>query len=178
MHNSVLQFWFEEISPGQWFRGTPALDESLRKRFGDLLASARRGELAAWRDTAQGRLAEIILLDQFSRNIYRGTADAFSADVLALVLAQEAVRAGCDRELNASMRAFLYMPYMHSESALIHRETLRLFNQPGLEKTYVNEVEHKAIIDRFGRYPQRNKALGRTSTPDEAQFLAQRPTSW
>ena len=178
MYNSVIQFWFEEISPGQWFKGGPALDETLRRRFGYLLASARCGELAAWRSTPQGRLAEIILLDQFSRNIYRGTADAFSADVLALVLAQEAVRAGCDRELSADMRAFLYMPYMHSESAKIHEEALRLFNQPGLEKTFAYEVEHKAIIDRFGRYPQRNKALGRESTSEEAQFLARQSLSW
>lgn len=178
MYNSILRFWFEELPPGKWFKGDPALDETLRRRFGVLLASARRGELAAWRGAAQGRLAEIILMDQFSRNIHRGTADAFSADVPALILAQEAVRAGCDRELSADMRAFLYMPYMHSESAIIHEEALRLFNQPGLEKTFAYEVEHKAIIDRFGRYPQRNKALGRASTPEEAQFLARQPPSW
>ena len=118
------------------------------------------------------------MLDQFSRNIHRDTAEAFANDALALALAQEAVARGCDRELPPVERAFLYLPWMHSESALIHEEALRLFAAPGLEKNLDFERRHKAIIDRFGRYPHRNAVLGRASTADELEFLKQPGSSF
>ena len=111
------------------------------------------------------------MLDQFSRNINRGEAQAFANDALALGLAQEAVAAGADRLLAPAERAFLYMPYMHSESAAIHALAVALFSQPGLEHNLDFELRHKAIIDRFGRYPHRNAVLGRASTAEEAAFL-------
>lgn len=174
----VLRFWFEEATPEQHFRTENAFDSIVRQRFGETHAAAERGELADWRDTADGRLAEIIVLDQFSRNLFRGGPRAFASDVVALVLAQEAIRACADREMPALRRAFLYMPFMHSESRVIHVDAERLFRQSGLERNYDFELRHKAIIDRFGRYPHRNAILGRTSTPEEMAFLEQPGSSF
>lgn len=174
----VLRFWFTEATPEQHFRKDAAFDAAIRARFGETHAAAARGEFAAWRDDHAGRLAEIIVLDQFSRNLFRDDPRAFDADGMALVLAQEAIRAGADQPMPAAQRAFLYMPFMHSESRAIHVEAERLFNQPGLEKNYEFELKHKAIIDRFGRYPHRNRMLGRTSTPEELAFLQQPGSSF
>ena len=174
----VLAFWFDEVSPAQWWAKSDAFDRLVRSRFGSAHAAAMRGELYAWRATADGRLAEIIVLDQFSRNIHRGRPEAFAADGMALVLAQEAVAAGADRALDAGRRAFLYMPYMHSESAAIHALAVALFSQPGLEHNLDFELRHKAIIDRFGRYPHRNTILGRTSTAEELRFLEEPGSSF
>lgn len=168
---SILDFWFDEATPAQHFGKSAEFDTAIRKRFGQTHAAASRSELSAWRDTPDGRLAEIIVLDQFSRNLHRDDPRAFAADPMALALAQEAIRAGADRALPTARKAFLYMPFMHSESPAIHIEALRLFGQPGLQYNYKYEVKHKTIIDRFGRYPHRNAALGRTSTADEIQFL-------
>lgn len=169
--DTVIDFWFEELSEADWWRVDPALDEHITTLFKPLLLSARGGELYSWRDHARGRLAEIIVLDQFSRNIFRGSAEAFTADGMALVLAQEAVRCGTATELEPRQRAFLYMPYMHSESALIHTQAVQLFSTPELKNNLDYELKHKAIIDRFGRYPHRNAALGRPSTAAELAFL-------
>ncbi len=128
--------------------------------------------------TALGRLSEIILLDQFSRNIYRDKPAAFAQDALALALAQEAIAAGIASELTVDQRSFLYMPFMHSESELIHQQAVKLFSEPGLEASLEFEIRHKKIIDRFGRYPHRNEILGRTSTVEEQQFLAQPGSSF
>ncbi|TDO06888.1 MULTISPECIES: DUF924 family protein [Halomonas] len=170
---AVIDFWFRELAPAQWFRKDPALDAEIARRFGDWLAAAGRGEFWQWRGSARGRLAEVIMLDQFPRHIYRGAAQSFSWDPLALVLAQEAVAQRADRLLDVPWRAFLFMPYMHSESLIIHDEALRLFAQPGLEESLRHEHRHREVLERFGRYPQRNAALGRDSTFEERAFLAQ-----
>ncbi|EHJ91442.1 DUF924 family protein [Vreelandella boliviensis] len=175
---AVLDFWFEALTPAQWFKKDPEMDRTISQRFGALHAQAARCECYAWRETAQGRLAEIIVLDQFSRNIYRDDARAFATDALALVLAQEGVSANADAELTSQQRVFLYMPYMHSESAAIHEVAMELFKQPGLENNYDFEVRHKAIIDRFGRYPHRNALLGRASTDEELAFLKEPGSSF
>lgn len=175
---AVLQFWFNELSAQQWFAKSDALDALIHDKFAATLIAASRGELWHWRKNAEGRLAEIIVLDQFSRNIYRDTPQAFTQDVVALVLAQEAVALGLDQQLNDAEKAFLYMPYMHSESPEIHEQAVQLFNQPGLEINYDYELKHKAIIDRFGRYPHRNAILGRVSTRDEVEFLKQPGSSF
>lgn len=167
----VLRFWFDELKPAQWWEVDAAVDETIRNRFSALHAAAAAGELHEWRATADGRLAEIIVLDQFSRNIHRGTPGAFASDGIALVLAQEAVAAGVDQTLPVERVAFLYLPYMHSESAHIHELAERLYQRPGLEMNYKFELAHKVIIDRFGRYPHRNQILGRTSSPEEIEFL-------
>ena len=174
----VLRFWFEEATADQHFGKDGAFDNAIRAHFGALHAAAVHGELAAWRDTANGRLAEIIVLDQFSRNLFRDDLRAFAADGMALVLAQEAIRAGADRDMPALRRAFLYMPFMHSESRAIHVQAEQLFRQPGLELNYGFELKHKAIIDRFGRYPHRNAVVGRLSTAEEEAFLRQPGSSF
>ncbi len=173
---TVLDFWFGALAPGQWFRKDPELDAEIARRFAATLAAARRGELWAWRRSPRGRLAEVLVLDQFSRHIHRDTGEAFAADPMALVLAQEAVARGDDAELSVHERAFLYMPYMHSESLVIHEEALHLFDQPGLEDSLRFAHRHREILSRFGRYPHRNAMLGRPSTPEELAFL-ERPGS-
>ncbi len=176
--DEVIGFWFESLEPSQWFGKNPALDAEIAERFGELLEAAGRGELWSWRLSARGRLAEIVVLDQFSRNIHRDTPLAFARDPVALVLAQEAVASRIDRHLDVAWRAFLYMPWMHSESLAIHDEALGLFDQPGLEASLRFEHRHRDIIARFGRYPHRNAILGRTSTPEEQAFLAQPGSSF
>ncbi|HAS62261.1 MAG TPA: DUF924 domain-containing protein [Vibrio sp.] len=178
MQQKVLDFWFNELESKDWFVANAEVDARIQSRFGQLLQQASQAELYTWRDTAKGRLAEIIVLDQFSRNVYRNTPLAFSQDPLALALAQEAVRLEIDKQLNLQERAFLYMPYMHSESAVIHQQALQLFNQPGLENNYNFELKHKVIIDQFGRYPHRNATLNRASTPEEVAFLSQPDSSF
>jgi uncharacterized protein (DUF924 family) len=175
---SILHFWFEELTDKQHFTKDTALDATMRERFGAMLEAAARCELFAWRATAEGRLAEILVLDQFSRNIFRDTPRSFAQDALALVLAQEMVAGGHDQQLSAAQRAFAYMPYMHSESAVVHAEAVRLFSLPGLENNLAFELRHKAIIDRFGRYPHRNAILGRTSSPEELAFLSEPGSSF
>ncbi|GED21713.1 DUF924 family protein [Halomonas halmophila] len=174
----VTGYWFGHLGPGDWFRKDPALDADITERFAAVLAAALRGELYVWRTSAEGRLAEIIVLDQFSRNIHRDTPGAFAADPLALILAQEAIDRGVDRALDVSRRAFLYMPFMHSESLSIHDRAVELFAQPGLESQLGFEQRHRGIIERFGRYPHRNAILGRESTPEELAFLEQPGSSF
>lgn len=167
----ILHFWFTELTPKQHFAKDPALDETIRTRFGATLEAAARCELYEWRATPEGRLAEIVVLDQFSRNVYRDTARAFAQDALALALAQELVSSGKDLSLPLSQLSFAYMPYMHSESARVHEQGVALFAQPGLDDSLHAALRHQAIIQRFGRYPHRNALLGRRSTPEEQTFL-------
>ena len=169
--DEVINFWFVESSPEQWFKKDPAFDRLVTERFNALHRAAMKCELHSWRDTPPGRLAEIIILDQFSRNIYRGREEAFAGDLIALVLSQEALYAGAHISLDTQQKAFLYMPFMHSESAAIHEIAVQLFGEPGLERNLAFELRHKAIIDRFGRYPHRNDILGRASTVEEVEFL-------
>jgi uncharacterized protein (DUF924 family) len=175
---TVFKFWFQEIDRSLWFKKDPDFDKLLAERFGDLHTRVCAGELSAWRESAPGRLAEIIVLDQFSRNLYRNSAKAFAQDGMALVLAQEAVHCGADLALPAQERVFLYMPYMHSESPLIHEAAVQLFTSTGIAGNLAFEMKHKTIIDRFGRYPHRNAVLGRASTPEELAFLAQPGSSF
>lgn len=176
---TVLVFWFKELEQKQWFEKDLALDRHITERFADFHAAASAGEFYRWRKTAHGRLAEIIVLDQFSRNMFRDSPASFATDTLALVLAQEAIAAGADKKIvKPEERAFLYMPYMHSESEAMHDIAMKLFDQPGLENNLKFEIKHKQIIDRFGRYPHRNDILGRTSTDDELAFLKEPNSSF
>ncbi len=174
----IIQFWFHELSDKQRFAKDLALDAKIRQRFGSTLQAAVLGELFGWRHAPQGRLAEIVVLDQFSRNIYRDSREAFAQDPQALALAQELVASGQDQKLTAEQRSFAYMPYMHSESLLVHKEAVRLFSQSGLEASLAFEVRHKSIIECFGRYPHRNVVLGRPSTEAEQVFLVEPGSSF
>lgn len=176
MYSSILTFWFDETSPAQWWKVDPGFDQLIRSRFSEVHAMASRCECYGWRREPKGRLAEIIVLDQFSRNMHRGTPLAFACDPLALALSQEAVALDVGRLLSPDELAFLYMPYMHSESGAIHEVALQLFKAAGLQANIEFELRHKSIIDRFGRYPHRNATLGRSSTDEELAFLA-RPGS-
>lgn len=169
----VLSFWFEESTPQQWFTKSDEFDEKIRERFLQTYQAIIKGETAPWRETPEGRLAEIIVLDQFSRNMFRNKPEAFANDALALKLAEEAVRIGVDKQLPRERRHFLYMPYMHSESRAVHKKAVWLFLSllPQGWGTFVYELKHKKIIDRFGRYPHRNAILGRVSAPEEVEFL-------
>jgi uncharacterized protein (DUF924 family) len=175
---AILDFWFKEITPAQWWEVDAAFDRMIEARFLPLLQEAAQGELFNWRDTAHGRLAEIIVLDQFSRNVWRATPQAFAQDDMALALAQEAVRAGALETLEAIERSFLLMPYMHSESPLIHAQAETLFRDYAPAGNYDFELKHKVIVDRFGRYPHRNAILGRVSTEAELEFLKQPGSSF
>lgn len=176
--DDVLEFWFDEISPEQWWQKSSDFDRMIETRFQRVHEAAVRCELYPWRSSARGRLAEIIVLDQFSRNIHRDSPLSFAFDPLALCLSQEMVSRGMDAELEAVERCFCYMPYMHSESGDIHEIAVGLFAQPGLESNLDFELQHKAIIDRFERYPHRNEILGRPSTPEEIAFLEQSGSSF
>ena len=178
MYNNILKFWFDDITPDKWWAVDEAFDAHIRERFLPVLEQAKHGELFAWRSEPKGRLAEVIVLDQFSRNVYRGTADAFAQDGLALVLAQEAIVAGAHKLLSPLERSFLYLPFMHSESKVIHEWAERLYRDNGIAENYDFELRHKVIIDRFGRYPHRNKILGRESTAEEEAFLLQPGSSF
>jgi|SRR5690554_3526765 len=177
-HQTILDFWFAEIEPEQWWTKDLDFDALLVQRFSDIHAAAVRCELFSWRATPQGRLAEVIVLDQFSRNMFRDRAASFAADPLALALAQEAVASGDDQALTTEQRGFLYMPYMHSESLLIHKQAVPLFEANGVAQTLDYEWQHKRIIERFGRYPHRNDILGRESTAEEIEFLKQPGSSF
>lgn len=178
MYQEVIDFWFKSIQPVCWWVKDERFDREVSRRFGKLHAKAMNCELYAWRSRPHGRLAEIIILDQFSRNIFRDTPQSFSSDSLALALAQEAVHAQIEGELSAVERSFLYMPYMHSESPLIHEIALELYKKNGIQENLDFEIKHKEIIDRFGRYPHRNKILGRKSTEAELEFLKQPGSSF
>ena len=173
MYEKVINFWFSEIEPKQWWQKNETFDAKIQNQFGGLHKQARAGELFQWRETASGSLAEIIILDQFSRNMYRGQAESFAYDSQALTLAQIAISKGFDLELSEEKRAFLYMPFMHSESQLIHKEAIKLYELLGNPNNLEFEHKHKAIIDRFGRYPHRNDILKRDSTLEEIEFLKQ-----
>jgi uncharacterized protein (DUF924 family) len=167
----VLNFWFNECTFEDWFGGKAEFDARLSSRFAPTHHHVSLGEAYGWRSDAEGRLAEIIVLDQFSRQLHRNSARAFAQDTMALVLAQELVAQGLDAALTPHQRLFAYMPYMHSESLLIHDEALRLFSALDVPEGIKSEHEHRAVLERFGRYPKRNAALGRMSTPQELAYL-------
>lgn len=173
MDQDVLHFWFEEIEPSQWWAKDEDLDKLIIARFSEVHARAIRCELFAWRNNARGRLAEIVVLDQFSRNMFRDSPLSFAYDALALALAQEAITAGAEQGLSQQERSFLYLPFMHSESLQIHEVAVGLYQRNGLQSNVTFELKHKKIIERFGRYPHRNSILGRESTAVEIEFLAQ-----
>ncbi|NTS76774.1 DUF924 domain-containing protein [Catenovulum sp. SM1970] len=177
-YQDVLIFWFEQCTPTDWFKKSDEFDQLIHQRFAKIHQMVAQGECAHWRATAQGSLAEVIVLDQFSRNIYRDQIASFASDPMALTLAQVAIEKGFDQMLKPEEKSFLYMPFMHSESRFIHQQAVKLFNQQGLENNYQFELAHQAIIERFGRYPHRNAILNRQSSEEELTFFAQPNSSF
>ena len=147
-------------------------------RFSDIHRQACCCELSHWRASPLGRLAEIIVIDQLSRSIYRNSSAAFANDSLALALSQEAISRGVDKDMDSDQKLFLYIPHMHSESLAVHDVAMKLFDQPGLEKNLAYEKQHRDIIVKFGRYPHRNDILNRQSTDEEKEFLLQPGSSF
>lgn len=169
----VLDFWFVQHGEEDWFGGKPEFDAALAERFAETHPRVALGEAWHWRETPEGRLAELIVLDQFSRQLHRGSPDAFAQDTMATALAQEAVRAGADQAISMDRRMFLFMPFMHAESLVIQEEGVRHFEQFGADMLKFM-TDHRDTIARFGRFPFRNKALGRASTSEELAYMAER----
>lgn len=167
----IIKFWFVEHGQDDWFGGKAEFDTALAAEFAETHASVARGEAWHWRQTPEGRLAEIIVLDQFSRQLHRGKAEAFAQDKMALVLAQEAIAAGADQAIPVERRMFLFMPFQHAESLVIQEQGCQHFVQFGDEMSKYM-TDHRDTIARFGRFPFRNKALGRQSTPEELAYMA------
>jgi uncharacterized protein (DUF924 family) len=178
MQSQIIQFWFNDIEPAKWWVKDVEFDQLIKTKFSELHQAANQCELYAWRESAQGRLAEIIVLDQFSRNMYRDTPQSFASDSLALALAQEAIAVGADKALTAIERSFLYMPFMHSESLKIHQQAVELYRANGIQANFEFEIKHKDIIKKFGRYPHRNIILNRVSSDAEIEFLIQPGSSF
>lgn len=174
----VLRFWFDEVPAEKRFAKDDALDRTIAERFGALRDQVIATEAAGWRDDPDTLLAAIILLDQFSRNIHRGTAAAFAADALALKLTNRAIILAWDDTLSVERRAFLYMPMMHSEDPGVQTKSLIWFERLGDEENLTYARDHQAVIARFGRFPSRNAALGRDSTPEELDYLSQPGAGW
>lgn len=186
--NDILSFWFDapDGTTNQrrkvWFQKDPAFDAEIQARFGDTYCKAAAGELDDWQHTADGALALILVLDQFARNLFRGQPQSFALDNKALAIAQHAIAQGFDQQLPPIRRYFVYMPFMHSESVAIQRQSVELFtplrDDPQTESAYPYAVRHYEIIEQFGRFPHRNAILGRKTTPTEAEFLQQPGSSF
>jgi uncharacterized protein (DUF924 family) len=175
---AVLGFWFGEVSPEKHFVRDAALDSEIARRFGAMRDDVLANDAAGWRGDPDTILAAIILLDQFSRNIHRDTPRAFAADPLALALTREAIARGWDAAIESDRRAFLYMPLMHAEDPTAQRESIACFTQLRNEENLAYAREHAEVIERFGRFPSRNAALGRPSTPEELAWLSQPGAGW
>jgi uncharacterized protein (DUF924 family) len=170
--DDVLKFWFVEHGKDDWFGGKAEFDVALADQFAETHQAVARGEAWEWRKTPEGRLAELIALDQFSRQLHRGEAAAFAQDKMALVLAQEAIASGADQQIPLERRLFVYMPFMHAESLVIQEEGMKHFQPFGPEIMDFMKG-HRDCVAQFGRFPFRNKALGRHSTETEIAYMAE-----
>ena len=176
---AILVFWFEEITPEFWFKKEPLFDDMLKQKFGRIMEKALAGQLDKWAQNKNGRLALILLLDQMTRNIFRNTPKAFSGDDIACALSLKSVADGfLETEKNIHKRQFFLMPMMHSEDLEIQKQSLPLFKTLTSANTYDYAVRHHDIIERFGRFPHRNKILNRPSSEEEVTFLAQQGSSF
>lgn len=171
MPREIIDFWFSDEVHERWFNSTEAFDLQLTQRFEATLEQAGRGELDHWMQTAEGCLALVILLDQFPLNMYRGQARSFATEARSREVARVAIEKGFDRDLPSEQKSFLYMPFMHSEQLEDQELALKLFDQPGLEENLRFARHHHGIVARFGRFPHRNAALGRSNTEAEIEYL-------
>lgn len=168
----LLAFWFSKPVRPFWFRATPAFDQQLERDYGTLVEQAIQGKLDSWMSTAQGSLALVILLDQFPLNIFRDTARAFAGEAAARTVAEHALKLGLDQILGADQKAFLYMPFMHSEALTDQDRSVSLYQAAALEYNLKFAQHHREIIRRFGRFPHRNAILDRTSSAEEYDYLS------
>lgn len=179
--DKVLEFWFNEADRQNWFERSDDFDQIIRDRFAEAVEAARAGGFTDWHETARGCLAVIILIDQLSRNIYRDSPLAWSADDVSLACTKQAIARGYDTALGIDERKFLYMPLMHSEVLADQEQCVELFRALANDEDDVSldfAIRHRDIIARFGRFPHRNEILGRESTPDELAFLQEPDSSF
>ncbi|MGT2439060.1 DUF924 family protein [Bradyrhizobium betae] len=168
--DGILAFW-REAGSERWYKRDDAFDAEVRRRFLALWQTAAAGELASWEDNDDGALALVIVLDQFPRNMFRGTPQAFASDALAQDVARRAIGRGTDRRIDPGLLEFLYMPFMHSEHLADQLHCVALFQDTDNAENLKFAREHAEIIRRFGRFPHRNRLLGRATTEDEQAFL-------
>jgi len=171
MPQEILDFWFSDEVRKLWFNSTPEFDALLRERFEALWTRASCGELDDWLQSATGCLALVLVLDQFPLNMFRGQAQSFASEAQSREVALVAIDKGFDQDLDPRARAFLYTPFMHSEVLADQQLALQLFAQPGLEDNLRFARHHHGIVEKFGRFPHRNKALGRESSEPEIEYL-------
>jgi uncharacterized protein (DUF924 family) len=188
---AILRYWFgalegpndvDRSKNALWWAGNEAIDAQIRERFGGLVEQALAGGLSRWADSPRGALAQIILLDQFTRNLGRGSANAYAGDAMALELTEQAIARGHDEQLRPIERTFLYMPMMHAEDPAVARRSVEIYAElskqiaglgvEGYPDSRAHALEHAKIVLDFGRYPHRNELLGRTSTPEELAYMA------
>jgi uncharacterized protein (DUF924 family) len=175
---NILDFWFKELAPGQWFKPDAKLDAEILRRFEPAYSELSRHVPSGWRESAHSILAAVIVLDQFPRNMFRGAPKAFAADREALALSQAAIDQQLDRELTAVERQFLYMPFQHAEDRTAQARSVLLFETIGNANVLDYARRHRDIVERFGRFPHRNAILGRNSTAEEIDFLKQPGSSF
>jgi uncharacterized protein (DUF924 family) len=178
MIDAVNRFWFEELKPEDWFKKSEDRDETIKQRFAAIYDRLEEGVPASWLETPDGYLAAIIVLDQFPRNMFRDDKRSFATDPLALELAKQAIANGIDTQLPPTKRWFVYMPFEHSEAAADQARCVELMATLENPLALDYALQHKAVIDRFGRFPHRNAILGRNATDDEADFLKQPGSSF
>ena len=170
-YQDVIDFWFDEKTKPLWFNSNDEFDLKLRNEYFDVYNAAKNEELIAWQQEVLGSLALVIILDQFPLNMFRGLPQSFETEALSRAVAAKAINEGFDAELNAEQKVFLYMPYMHSENIKDQNESLILFNQEGMELNLDFARHHYEIVKQFGRFPHRNKILGRESSKEELEYL-------
>jgi uncharacterized protein (DUF924 family) len=171
MYRSLIDFWFSDEARRYWFKSTRAFDKQLVDSYADTWEQARKGALDDWQRTAVGSLALVIVLDQFPLNMFRGTAKSFSTEALSRTVVRAAIAKNFDKELPTNQKSFMYMPFMHSEDLADQALGVEYFNQSGLESNFRYAKHHFGIVERFGRFPHRNKILGRESSEAEIKYL-------
>jgi len=169
--DELISYWFSDPVKKLWFNSTPEFDEELRKKYLSVLEQAEKGELDHWREEPLGALALIIILDQFPLNMFRRQPRSFATEAQARQLAEYAVSKGFDNQLDAAQKAFLYLPFMHSENLADQDKSVSLFEKAGLTENLKYAIHHRGIVQRFGRFPHRNSVLGRESTTEEIRYL-------
>ena len=173
--HEIIHFWFNETDPQQWFQKSPEFDALVKERFGVTYQMAKDGLCQAWAKDAEGALALVIVLDQFPRHMFRDTPAAFETDEQALLAAKKAIASGFDQILEPVKRGFLYVPFQHSENMSDQNRSVELMSSMQYENPagYDYAIRHRVVIEKYGRFPHRNKILGRENTPEEEEYLKQ-----
>jgi uncharacterized protein (DUF924 family) len=169
--DNILDYWFSEHMSRHWFNSTAEIDADIKTRFESVWELARQGKLDSWASSANGSLALIIILDQLPLNMFRGQAESFSTEAKAIAIARQAIQSGFDRQIDGDRLVFMYMPFMHSEDLQDQDYAVQLYEAAGLQENVKFAMHHRDIVQRFGRFPHRNAALGRVSSEAETAYM-------